>query len=218
MSIRDGITTLATAFEAVHGRAPSESEIMILGAHAMAESNFGRAGYRDWSDATSPPPKMPKDGGPPLRVDHHNWGAVHFTGLRPGVRGSFFSVDSDEKGKPYRAEFNLYESDLAGATDFVKQASGTPRRRAEVLPVLSLRDPYAYARAQHATGYFALDPALAGKGYAQNATLIAKAMGWAPPTAASGGTSGGTSGGGFSTMLGIAALAGFALWFVTKGK
>jgi hypothetical protein len=212
MGIKDGIQQLAAAFPIIHGRPATESELLILGAHAMAESNFGEAGLRNWSDPNGPPPKFPKDGGPTLLTGHHNWGMVHFTGIRPGVKGSLFSVDTDAAGKPYRAEFNVYDSPEAGAQDYVKQTTGTQRRRAEVLPVLASRDAYAYARAQHGTGYFALDPGIAGQGFHSNATLIARTMGWAPPVIHA------TAGTSLATALGVAAIGGFVLWYVTTRK
>jgi hypothetical protein len=193
MALADSLQTLATAFQDVHGRAPTQSEVLVLAAHTMGESNFGNAGFREWPEGQEQPNKRPEQGGPPLRTGTNNWGAVQYTGPRSGVVGYFTALDHDRNLKPYRGKYNLYDSHMSGARDFVKNASLNAGRNADVLPILDRRDPVLYARTQaaHKPRYFDLAPEKAGAGFLKNAQIIASKMGWPPPVDS---TAGGASG------------------------
>lgn len=207
MALPEQIAALAAAFAAVHGRPATESELLVLAAHGMAESGLGTAGYREWSEGQDKPNDRPEKGGPALRTGTNNWGAVQWTGDRPGVSGFFYGLDTHADGKPYRGKFNIYATPADGAQDFVKQATATPTRRAKVLPLLDRRDPVLYAVAQRSTGYFELAADKAGAGFLANAKVIAKKMGWAPPAEPVRALQTGAG------MLPALAIAGFAAWF-----
>jgi hypothetical protein len=207
MALSEQIAALAAAFAAVHGRPATESELLVLAAHGMAESGLGTAGYREWPEGQEKPNERPEKGGPLLRTGTNNWGAVQWTGERPGVSGFFYGLDTHADGRPYRGKFNVYATAADGARDFVAVATNTTARRAKVLPILAQRDPVLYAVAQRSTGYFELAADKAGAAFLANAKQIAKKMGWAPPAEPVRALQTGAG------LLPVLAIAGFAAWF-----
>lgn len=212
MAIQEQMAALAAAFAAVHGRPATESELLVLAAHGLAETGLGTAGFREWPLGQDKPNERPEKGGPPLRTGTNQWGAVQFTGDRPGVVGFFYGLDTHADGKQYRGKFNIYATSADGARDFVDKATNTTARRAKVLPILNQRDPVLYAHAQRSTGYFELPAHLAAKGYLDNAKYIAKKMGWAPPAEPVRVLQTGAG------MLPALALGGFAAWLFLAHK
>lgn len=206
MALPEQLAALAQAFAAVHGREPSQSELLVLAAHGLAESGLGTSGFREWPLGQEKPNERPEKGGPPLRTGTNQWGSVQWTGERPGVTGFFYGLDTHSDGTPYRGKFNIYATSADGARDFVVQATATPTRRAKVLPTLATRDPVLYAVAQRSTGYFELPADKAAAGFLKNAKYIAQKMGWPPPAEPVSALQTGAG------MLPALAVAGLAAW------
>jgi hypothetical protein len=204
MGAQEAAVAIRQQFSAVHGRAPTDRELLILLAHSQIESGWGAGGYLLWPMSQPNPPDK-NDKTAPRRRDTHNWGAVQWVN-GPGVEGKdwFYGLDTHADHSPYRAKIRLYPDDAEGARSFVENATKFRNRIATVLPFLDAGDPYDYARRARASGYFEASVDHMGKAFWDAATGISKKLGLPPPVR---GGSGGATGGGDAGFAGVAALA-----------
>lgn len=204
MGAQEAATAIRREFTQVHGRAPTDRELLILLSHAQIESGWGGASYLTWPMSQPNPPNR-NDKNAPRRGNTHNWGAVQFTGPGAGVEDVdwFYGLDTHADGKPYRAKIRIYPDDSAGARSFVQNATKFLGRDKSVLPFLDAGDPYDYARRSRASGYFELAADKAGAAFAAAAKSIASKLGLPPPNVGGGSALGANA----SDFAGVAALA-----------
>jgi hypothetical protein len=200
---------MRAAFERVHGRAPTDLELLVLMSHAMTESNFGQAAYLTWP----PDGPMPVSGKGPYTRGTNNWGAEQLQGQALAT-GFFWGLDHHEDGTPYRAKYATFATPEDGATSYVERATVSRSRREKVLPILNTNDLRVYAKAQRSTGYFELPEAKAALAYLKAAKVISKATGLPAPldwTQGGGGV-------GVGAVLALGAGAALAIALTKKSR
>ncbi len=218
MGAQEAATAIRKEFTAIHGRAPTDRELLILLAHSQIESGWGAGGYLVWPMSQPNPPRI-GDKTAPRRTKTFNWGAVQWTGPGAGVEDVdwFYGLDTHADGRPYRAKIRIYPDDSAGARDFVLNATKYRGRDKTVLPYLDRGDPYDYAQRSRASGYFELPADKAGAAFFNAAKSLSARLGLPPPVV--GGASGGASSIG-TGLTGVAALAfagaAFALYWRSR--
>jgi hypothetical protein len=206
MGAQEAATAIRREFTAIHGRAPTDRELLILLSHAQIESGWGAGSYLVWPMSQPNPPRI-GDKTAPRRGNTHNWGAVQWTGPGPGVEDQdwFYGLDTHADGQPYRAKIRLYPDDSQGARDFVLNATKYRGRDKTVLPYLDRGDPYDYAQRSRASGYFELAADKAGAAFLSAAKSLSAKLGLPPPVVGAGGAGGALTADG-AGFAGLAAL------------
>lgn len=133
-------------------------------------------------------------------VGSNNWGAVQ----GKGNAGSFPNQDHHADGKAYTGEFKKYLTPEDGAKDMAKVLL-----KPNVLNALSNGDLEGAVKAQHANGYFELDPKKYFDAVQRNYAQLVSNLGWSPVL-----TSAAKKGMG---MLLVLALAAGGIWAIGKG-
>ena len=58
MGAQEAAIAIRREFTQVHGRAPTDRELLILLSHSLIESNWGNAGFLIWPMSQALPPKV----------------------------------------------------------------------------------------------------------------------------------------------------------------
>lgn len=103
--------------------------------------------------------------------DSKNWGAIQ--GI--GSAGSFFHVDHHKDGKVYKGTFKSYRTDTDAAADIARTLL-----KPNVKAALAKGSLHDAVFAQHANGYFELDPNEYLVSVIRNYNQLSDSLGWKP--------------------------------------
>ena len=180
----------------------SEPEVQYVVAVARGEGGYGGG----WGNPSAKTLTESKNFGITgyEGVGSNNWGAVQGT----GNAGSFPHVDHDAKGKAYLGHFKKYASASDGFKDMAKTIlGGGPIRKAvgaaEIKAAIAEGNLRKAVYAQHANGYFELNPESYLSAVVKNYNTILDNVGWPKVLGENGITPGITA---------IAAGGGLIIW------
>lgn len=138
----------------------------------------------------------------------NNWGAVQGS----GNAGSFPHVDLHADGTPYKANYRKYLTPEDGFKDMAKIILGGGVRKAvgaqEIKDAIAKGNLTAAVNAQHANGYFELNPQSYLTAVLRNYNTIMAGVGW-PKILAENGITPVKAGIGAGAVVGLSALAVF---------
>ena len=132
--IQNAANIMREAWSLVHGRAPSEGELLYSLVVARLESSFGRG----WKGAMA---------------DSNNWGAVQCgqAAIAQGAQCISWQ-DTHPDGRKYDVGFRKYASPVEGAADVVRNLT---KQRPSVWAVMRAKGPLAdFARAMRVERYY----------------------------------------------------------------